>query len=452
MCNRRMIRLYQGDEFCLLIIRTRVTSASLLQYWYWTIQRKKAQGNKQCGPQRQTAAPPRPSAASVFDVPKGNAAFDTGPDPRRSTSREALRPGRMGRRNGSGAEAPRTPDAREASRHAAPVTSASTGGRIASSGRAARRAGSAAAAALAALSPRSRLRQDNFTDASEPPETAASVLDRGGSDRSIPPVTHITQTAPPSNEELMANGDVGRAAADVTKSGVPGIGSSRWRAEDATQAEPLHPQPRPAAAPQGVQPQPGVSGPVAEAAATRALNSGLARQQRHVYGGRSVPQVGPAAVGGSTSSSSAESGSAMSDIVAPLSATPPPPPPPSAAETAASAPPAEQDGQRTGEIDLALSVVSVDSVKTDGGSHDGQTVSLSTWRNGVALSAHAGGGGESAFADSSAALNDSSEAESALGGISGLREGRRWRSAVRRLQRGNTRMLRLLRARGDEDR
>lgn len=210
-------------------------------------------------------------------------------------------------------------------------------------------------------------------------------------------------------------------------------------------------------------PEGAACGPVGEAAAVRALNSGLARQARHVFGGVqtgrqihggvSSERVGPAAVGCHTSSSSGES-SGSTGIAArgarPLTRVAPEPavPEPLSAVRRVTGLP-----MKAGEIDLALSVVSVDSVKTDVSSHDGATVSLSTWKNGVSLTAETGaGGGDSAIDDGSGVLyDDEGEARSDLTGASySLRQRKRWRSAVRRLQRGNSRMLQLLRSRGQE--
>eukprot|EP00892_Ulva_mutabilis_P008522 jgi/Ulvmu1/6041/UM027_0018.1 len=429
------------------------------EFWYWLSQRhQKAAGEK------KGMTTPTGNTEAAFEPTHGRAAESdaagdhVGPmyaasSSSRGSSHERRRPGRSSRRNGSGAEAPRTPDAQDAARPSVPVTVASSGGHITSSGRAARRAGSAAAAAFAALTPRSRQRPEApAADLPHGPMLTAQA--RGGSDRSIPPVTRIAMPAHGtvrSHEDRRSGAEAQRGPVDMAGSAIPTISSaglpSMVRSDDAGQAEPLHRLQSRAAFPR--EPE-GMSGPVAEATAGRALNSGLARQPRHVFGGGAATRIGPAAVGGNSSSGSIESSSAMSGMPA-VDAAPPPPP-----EETPPAPTSE--GHRPGEIDIALSVVSVDSVKTDGGSPDGQTVSLRTWRNGAALAAHAGAGsgesafGESAFSDGSAALRANSDTMSTLTDSIGHPEGRKWRSAVRRLQRGNSRMLRLLRSRGDDQR
>lgn len=338
------------------------------------------------------------------------------------------------------------------------MTVLNSGGRISSGGRAARRAGSAAAAAFAALSPRTRNR-------AEPPPASGNgelnlELGRGGSDRSIPAAG---RTSGAIQGMLSGNAGSGKRVGDtgdlleLPGSRLPERSSSRQAAdmEGVVERVPALPTLR------GVRvgalagtPERTACGPVGEAAAVRALNSGLARQARHVFGGVPADRVGPAAVGGSTSSSSAES-SGSTGIVArrsgPLTRVAPEP---AAPEPLSAVRPVTGLSTKVGEIDLALSVVSVDSVKTDGGSHDGATVSLSTWKNGVSLAADAGaGGGDSAIDDGSDVLYREGEGEggSELTGSSGsLRQGKRWQSAVRRLQRGNTRMLQLLRSRAQE--
>lgn len=427
----------------------------VLQCVYWVSQRRtKSQAEKNGRSGEQRGMNPG-SADTTTGAPEADTAGDAGPlyaasSSSHGSSGERQQLARTGRRTGSSAEAPRTPDARDAVRPSAPVTVACMGGRMTSSGRAARRAGSAAAAAFAALSPRARQRPGNVSEGPELHGPVVTARGRGGSDRSIPPVTRIAM--PPhglvqSHDERTAGGRMRRRPADMAASGIPGVSNASAppvvRSDDTGHAAPLHRLQSNvrAAVPMGETPK--SSGPVGEAAAVRALNSGLAWQPRHVYGGGAATRVGPAAVGGNSSSGSIESGSAMSSTLAALGASPPAP-------MEGAAPQSTTDTQRRGEIDIALSVVSVDSVKTDGGSPDGQTVSLRTWRTGAALAAHAGDGGESVvgesvFGDGSVARRGNSEDSS------GHPEGRNWRSAVRRLQRGNSRMLRLLRSRGDDD-
>lgn len=376
----------------------------------------------------------------------------------RGSSRSRNRPARSSRRpnnSSSGdASAPRTPDNSSSRKHAAPVTAVSTG-RISSGGRAARRAGSAAAAAFAALSPRGRNRAEPLRAGGAGDRVTA--LGRGGSDRSIPalpevPVPLAGMLPADAGEEPSRFGALELPVSRLPGGGGPRLPQTEVRGTDVDERLSDHPGPRRIY----TSPLPGhgsrrgaACGPVGEAAAVRALNSGLVRQGRHVFGRCAPERSGPAAVGGNTSSSSsAESisaGAGAAGGAGPLTRV--------AAAAAVHAPAAALEPQRVGEIDLALSVVSVDSVRTDGGSHDGATVSLSTWKNGASLCAHAAAGGDSMNGDGAGAARveaDGDATSASAGSAYSMRQGKRWRSAVRRLQRGNTRMLQLLRSRGQE--